>query len=87
MALSQIVNGDETGMRTLTEKGTKMVTVRTSGQEKTNVSVHLSCPADGTKLPMFVILQRKRKLRDLPYGVVVYYSESRYITQAGFAAW
>lgn len=43
--------------KTVDSKGTKSVTVKTSGHEKTNYTVVLSCYADGTKLPPLLIFK------------------------------
>lgn len=79
---------EEMLQRTLTEKETKRVTSKSTGQEKANVTMHLSCLAGGTKLPMFVIVQRKRELEGLPEDVIIHYdSKSRFMAAAAFKVW
>jgi transposase len=66
-----IGNMDETPMTfdlpsctTVDETGTRTVSIRTTGHEKTNFTVVLTCMADGTKLPPIVIF----KLKNIPRG-------------------
>ena len=56
--ISQIGNMDEVPLtfdvpsnKTVDVKGAKIITVKTSGHDKTHYTVVLSCCADGTKLP------------------------------------
>ncbi|KAL1448368.1 hypothetical protein MTO96_044087, partial [Rhipicephalus appendiculatus] len=69
--LGQIGNADQTPVYldmpsalTVHEKGSRQVTVRSTGNEKMRVSVMLSCTADGHKLPPYVVF----KLKTLPKG-------------------
>lgn len=64
--LGQIGNADETPIfldipagYVIDQLGTKEVRVRTTGNEKTRVTVMLACTADGRKLPPFLIFKRK----------------------------
>lgn len=64
--VGQIGNADETPIflyipagYVIDELGTKEVRVRTTGNEKTRVTVMLACTADGHKLPPFLIFKRK----------------------------
>lgn len=69
--LSSIGNMDETPMsmdlpinRTVNLKGENTVTIRTTGNKKSNFTVVLSCLADGTKLkPIVMILCLKKKIQ------------------------
>ena len=64
--LAAIGNMDETPIsfdlppnRTVDFKGQKTITVKTTGAEKSYMTVVLSCLADGTKLPPMVVFKRK----------------------------
>jgi len=77
--LGLIGNMDETPMTfdlpsntTVDEMGTKTVSIRTTGHEKTNFTVVLTCMADGTKLSPIVIFKLKNIPRgNFPPGVIV----------------
>ena len=45
--------------RTVDFKGQKTITVKTTGAEKSYMTVVLSCLADGMKLPPMVVFKRK----------------------------
>jgi hypothetical protein len=69
--LAFIGNMDETPMTfdlpsntTVDEMGAKTISIRTTGHEKTNFTVVLTCMADGTKLSPLVIF----KLKKIPKG-------------------
>ena len=49
---------------TIDKTGAQSISIRTTGQEKTNFTVVLSCKADGTKLPPLIIF----KLKKIPCG-------------------
>ncbi|GFW89476.1 pogo transposable element with KRAB domain [Trichonephila clavipes] len=64
--LSHIGNMDETpvafdmiGNKTIDMKGTKSIHIKSTGHEKSHLTVVLSCLADGTKLKPIVIFKRK----------------------------
>ena len=59
---------DLPGNRTMNQKGEKNVLVKTTGHEKTNFTVVLSCLADGNKLPSMIIF----KLKTLQYFLQEY---------------
>ena len=68
---SFIGNMDETPMSfdlpsntTIDERGARSVSIRTTGHERTNFTVVLTCMADGTKLPPLIIF----KLKKIPKG-------------------
>jgi DDE superfamily endonuclease/Tc5 transposase DNA-binding domain/CENP-B N-terminal DNA-binding domain len=77
--LALIGNMDETPMTfdlpsntTVNELGSKTVSIRTTGHERTNFTVVLTCMADGTKLPPIVIFKLKNIPRgNFPSGVIV----------------
>jgi transposase-like protein len=69
--LALIANMDETPVTfdlpsntTIDETGARSVSIRTTGHEKTNFTVVLTCMADGTKLPPLIIF----KLKNIPRG-------------------
>lgn len=79
IAACNIVNMDEVPLtfdipmgRSVNEKGEKIVTVGTTGHEKSHFTVVLACCADGTTLPPMLIFKRKTVSKDpfLP-GVIV----------------
>ena len=49
---------------TIDELGTRTVSIRITGHERTNFTVVLTCMADGTKLPPLIIF----KLKKIPKG-------------------
>ncbi len=77
--LALIGNMDETPMTfdlpsntTVNELGSRTVSIRTTGHERTNFTVVLTCMADGTKLPPIVIFKLKNIPRgNFPSGVIV----------------
>ncbi len=48
---------------TINEIGVKTISIRTTGHEKTNFTVVLTCMADGTKLLPIVIFKLKKILK------------------------
>lgn len=94
--LSQIGNMDETpmcfdlpGNRTVNLKGEKNVLIKTTGHEKTNFTVVLSCLADGSKLPPVIIFKRKTlpKNASFPAGVLVRAHEKGWMNESGTIDW
>ncbi len=93
--LSQIANMDETPLtfdvpcnKTVDLKGTKSITVKTSGHEKTHYTVVLTCCADGTKLPPMLIFKRKTMPKDkLPSGVYVHVHPKGWMDENGMRLW
>lgn len=76
--LSMIGNMDETpiwidmpGASTLDSVGSKTVSVKTTGHEKSRITVMLSAMADGTKLPPMVLLKGVRRPKEIPSGIQV----------------
>ena len=57
---------------TVNELESRTVSIRTTGHERTNFTVVLTCMADGTKLPPIVIFKLKNIPRgNFPSGVIV----------------
>lgn len=77
--LDQIGNADQTPVFfdmpssvTVAKRGDKSVLVRSTGNEKSRVTVMLTCLADGTKLPPYLILKRKTIPKEaMPAGIIV----------------
>jgi len=77
--LSQIGNADQTPLTfdlpsatTVCTKGSKKVTIKTTGNEKNRFTVMLACLADGSKLPPYIIFKRKTMPKEkFPAGVIV----------------
>jgi hypothetical protein len=64
------------GNYTYDKKGTKCVNSVTSGQEKTKVSCSFCASSNGDKLPVLILIPRKRPLKDFitPDIVLVVYN-------------
>ena len=65
-SLSQIGNADQTPLTfvlpsatTITTKGAKSISMTTTGNEENRFTVMLACPADGGKLPPYIVFKRK----------------------------
>ena len=58
---------------TVDAKGTKSVSIMTTGHEKDRFTVMLACLGDGTKLPPYVVFKHKTLPKDLvlPRGIHV----------------
>ena len=78
--LSLIGNADQTPLTfdmpsnsTVDSKGTKSVSIMTTGHEKDRFTVMLACLGDGTKLPPYVVFKQKTLPKDLvlPWGIHV----------------
>ena len=78
--LSLIRNADQTLLTfnmpanfTVDSKGTKSVSIVTTGHEKDRFAVMLACLGDGTKLPPYVVFKLKTLSKDLvlPRGIHV----------------
>ena len=78
--LSLIGNADQTPLTfdmpsnsMVDSKGTKSVSIMTTGHEKDRFTVMLACLGDGTKLPPYVVFKRKTLPKDLvlPPGIHV----------------
>ena len=76
--LSLIGNMDETplwvdmpGDYTMEQIGTKSITMKTTGHEKSRFTVMLAAIADGTKLPPMVLFKGVRPPKEIPTGLIV----------------
>lgn len=93
--LGQIGNADQTPVYldmpsafTVHEKGARQVRVRSTGNEKTRVTVMLSCTADGRKLPPYVVFKRKTLPKDnFPKNVLVRCQEKGWMDEALVLDW
>lgn len=93
--LGNIGNMDETpmffdmpGSRTVDIKGSKTVTVKTTGSDKSHFTVILACLANGTKLKPAVIFKRKTMPKDkFPSGVIVYVQEKGWVDENVLLKW
>ncbi|KAL1437292.1 hypothetical protein MTO96_001358 [Rhipicephalus appendiculatus] len=82
---SHIINMDEVPLtfdilvgRTVTEKGEKTVTLRTTGHERSHFTVVRACCTDRTKLPPMVIFKRKTMPKEsFPPGTVIETNKKR----------
>ncbi|CAF0878753.1 unnamed protein product [Brachionus calyciflorus] len=82
---NQIYNLDETSIYldssenyTYEKKGTKRVCAYSSGNERSRISVALCASALGTKLPLVIVIARKKPLKDFtpPSNTVIVYKPS-----------
>ena len=93
--MSQIGNMDETPLtfdclsnRTVEQKGSKTVAIKTSGNEKNHFTVVLACLADGKKLPPMLIFKRKTMPKEeIPHGVLVHCHEKGWMDEDGMKIW
>jgi len=78
--MAQIGNADQTPLTfdlpahtTIAAKGSKTVTINTTGNEKNRFTVMLACTADGGKLPPYVVFKRKTLPKGVtwPTGIIV----------------
>ena len=62
--------------------------MKSTGHEKTRITVVLSCMADGTKLEPMVIFKRKTKPKiTFPPGVLVHFHEKGWMDEGGVKLW
>ena len=93
--LSLIRNMDETPLAfdmpsnyILEETGAHTVGIRTTGYEKSNFTVVLSCLADGTKLPPMIIFKLVKVPRQIfPPGIVVRTNPEGYMNSNEMLFW
>jgi len=93
--LSQIGNVDETPVffylpsnRTVGYVGSKTVTIRTTGHDKTHFTAVLTCMADRTKLLPMVIFKRKTMPKEkFPAGVIIYVHPKGWMDTDGMLIW
>ena len=73
---------------TVTQHGSKSVTIRTTGHQRTCFTVILACMADGSKLPPMCIFKLKNKPRDLfPDDVHVRVNEKGWCNENEMKYW
>lgn len=75
---SHIGNMDETpiwvdmpGNYTLEAQGSKSINMKSTGHEKSRITVMLAALADGTKLPPMVLFKGVRPLKQIPPGLLI----------------
>lgn len=93
--LGQMGNADQTPVYfdmpssvTVNKKGAKSVIVKTTGNEKSRMTVMLCVLADGRKLPPYVVLRRKTMPKEnLPRGVIFRCQEKGWMDQALVLDW
>ena len=92
--MSQIENANQTLVyfempldTTVNKKGNKWVTLRTGGNKKLRYTVMLCIMADGTKLPPYIILKRKRIPRVDIKGVIVQVQQAGRMDQSPVVDW
>jgi len=93
--LNQIGNMDEVPLtfdvpsnKSVDVKGTKTVTIKTTGHEKPHYTAVLACCADDTKLPPLLVFKRKTLPKEkLPDGIHVIVQHKGWIDEAGVKVW
>uniref|UniRef100_K7GJK9 HTH CENPB-type domain-containing protein n=1 Tax=Pelodiscus sinensis TaxID=13735 RepID=K7GJK9_PELSI len=94
--LSLIGNADQTLLnfdnpynRTLEVKGSKTVSIATTGHETSRFTVMLACTADGTKLPPYIVFKRKTMPKNVifPNTVHVHIHPKGWIDEALMLNW
>ena len=79
---------DMPSARTVNAKGAKTVLVNTTGHEKSQFTVVLTCPADGTKLKTMVMFKLKTLLKEnFPPGVLIHCLPKGWMDEAGLKLW
>lgn len=66
---------DTTENYTYDQRGSQRVVANTSGSEKTRLTIGIGGSADGTKLPLVIIVPRKKPLRNfvVPSNIIIVY--------------
>ena len=74
---------------TVDKKGSKTVSILTTGHEKDRFTVMLACLGDGTKLPPYVVFKRKTlpKKITFPNEVIVRCQEKGWMDEAMIKDW
>ena len=93
--LINIGNMDETPVwfdmpsaRTVSEKGEKIILVKTTGNEKYRFTVVLACMADGTRLKPMIVFKRKTIPKVIfPAGLVIHAHPKGWMDEAGVKIW
>ena len=93
---SQIGNADQTPLMfnlpsatSVAVKGSKTVTINTTGNEKNRCTIMLACTADGGKLHPYIIFKRKTLPKGMtwPKGVIVRVQEKGWMDDALMVDW
>lgn len=90
-----IANADQTpvfldmpSQITINKSGEKTVTIKTTGNEKMRITCMLAAMSDGTKLPPYIILNRKTIPKDpIPNGLAVRAQEKGWMNEALVIDW
>lgn len=93
--LKYIGNMDETPLwfdlpsnTTIDHKGTKTVSIRTTGHERTSFTVVLACMADGRKLPAVCIFKLKNVPREnFPHGIHIRANKKGWMNEEEMLWW
>ena len=93
--LRYIGNADQTPMTfdivansTVYKKGSKTVSILTTGQKKDRFTVMLACLGDGTKLTPYVVFKRKKLPKmTFPKGVIVRCQQKGWMDEAMIKDW
>ena len=93
--MRQIANMDEVSLsfdvpsnKTVDFKGSKTVTIKTSGHEKSHFTTVLACCADGTKLPPLLIFKRKTLPKEsIPPGIFIHVHPKGWMDGDGVKLW
>lgn len=73
---------------TVDELGARSVSIRTTGHERTNFTVVLTCMADGTKLPPLIIFKLKNIPRgNFPPGVIIRTNQKGWMNENEMLFW
>ncbi|KAG5263266.1 hypothetical protein AALO_G00262940 [Alosa alosa] len=74
--------------RTVETTGTRTVSIRTTGTEKSSLIVVLSCQANGQKLPPMVIFKRKTLPKEkFPAGVIIKANPKGWMDEEKMSEW
>ena len=82
------VSFDLPSQTTIEETGSKTVSIRTCGYEKSNFTVILACMADGTKLPATIIFKLAKVPRQIfPSGIIIRANKKGYSNTEEMLFW
>ncbi|KAG5831790.1 hypothetical protein ANANG_G00282950 [Anguilla anguilla] len=74
--------------RTVEKTGTRTVSIRTTGNEKSSFTVVLGCQANGQKLPPMVIFKRKTLPKEkFPAGVIIRANPKGWMDEENMREW
>jgi hypothetical protein len=73
---------------TVDEFGVRSVSIRTTGHERSNFTVVLTCMADGTKLPLLIIFKIKNILQgNFPPEVIIQANKTEWMNENEMLYW